>query len=349
MPKDESLSGMTVLLVDDETFSRKLVANMLLDMGRPTIIEAANGADALSKFNESDNHIDFVVSDFNMPEVHGLQLLRAIRTMSDEKKRSTPFAMVSGYSERILVDMALLLDANAFLTKPVSHAGLRKRILKMLELVKSNKWLKHEDQYNSIDIAGILDEIASPEKKGERDATIDLLPIELALLSPGRRKFNSAPVEVRGGIAKKISGSNKFGEHELSDKKSPSSGSVETRGLTAKHKLKSGKVELRDRNVSSGSVEVRGMGQDDGSEHTWNVDEVPNAHPDTLARTGVAASERLCSLAQLPHSPMLSRDVITADGRVFMHGGTRMTPLMIAILHDLEELGHPVESVWIET
>jgi len=130
-----SFQNLTILLVDDEKFSRTMVSSMLADLGRPTVLEAENGAEALAVLDE--HKVDFIISDFNMPHGHGLQLLRAVRTGKLRLiKPETPFALLTGYSEVTLVDLALALDANAFLVKPVSKDGLRKRLSKMLPLIR---------------------------------------------------------------------------------------------------------------------------------------------------------------------------------------------------------------------
>ena len=99
---DTTFTDLTVLLVDDEAFSRATVASMFNDLGRPHVIQAENGAVALDVLK--DGKVDLIVSDFNMPVLHGLQLLRAVRTSSNDAQRALPFAMLTGYSEKMLVD-----------------------------------------------------------------------------------------------------------------------------------------------------------------------------------------------------------------------------------------------------
>ena len=125
------LSPYTILLVDDVTFSRQTVMRLLKTMGDPEVHQAENGAEAMEVL-QSERMVDFVLSDFKMPGFNGLQLLKAIRTGQTAARRETPFAMVTGYSDRHLVDMALALDVNAFLVKPISKKALAMRLDKML-------------------------------------------------------------------------------------------------------------------------------------------------------------------------------------------------------------------------
>jgi len=52
-------------------------------------------------------------------------------------------------------------------------------------------------------------------------------------------------------------------------------------------------------------------------------------------------------LNEIPEKALLARDVHTADGRLFMHAGDQLTPRAVSILFDLQELGHPVDSIWV--
>ena len=61
------------------------------------------------------------------------------------------------------------------------------------------------------------------------------------------------------------------------------------------------------------------------------------------------AGERSCPLNELPQDAIISRDVFTADGSLFMHAGTQLTPLIISILVDLQDLGHSVDEIRIAT
>ena len=73
------LSDQSVLIVDDEKFSRSIVAHLLVEMGRPRITHAGNGSEALDALGDETAKFDFVIADFNMPVMHGLEFLKAIR------------------------------------------------------------------------------------------------------------------------------------------------------------------------------------------------------------------------------------------------------------------------------
>ena len=109
--------------------SRSAVRWLLKDLGNPDVFQAGDGREALRLIA---NGVDFVISDFNMPELHGLQLLKAVRTGQHGITRATPFTLLTGYSDKSLVDVALALDVNAFLVKPVSKGAFSTRIPRYL-------------------------------------------------------------------------------------------------------------------------------------------------------------------------------------------------------------------------
>jgi CheY-like chemotaxis protein len=149
-----NLSNTTILLVDDVQFSRVTLSSMLRDMGDPDMYQAADGNEALSVFNSLEK-VDLVISDFNMPVKDGLWLLKAVRTSKNKDRRSTPFAMLTGHSDKHLVDIALALDVNAFLIKPISKAALQARLDYMLARVAVEEWLKSVEDYKSVNLTSV--------------------------------------------------------------------------------------------------------------------------------------------------------------------------------------------------
>ncbi len=201
------LKGLTILLVDDERYSLQVFGRALLDMGSPEILFAENGAEALSVLSTCGKKIDMIISDFNMPTVHGLQLLKAVRVGVKDIDRATPFAMLTGYSDKRLVDMALALDVNGFLIKPASKEALSKRLAKLLAQTESDLWLKEVKNYIAIDVDGALNEIAKPDVEPERVRGFQLMSKNKALFrrsgaskgkTIGASKDKTVGVEARG-------------------------------------------------------------------------------------------------------------------------------------------------------
>lgn len=122
------LGNASVLVVDDEDFSLSVVSGMLEDLGVPNIFQARDGNQALEILCREAKDVNCIVSDFNMPRMNGLTLLRNIREGSTALDRETVFAMLTGISDANLVRSAIQLGVDAFLMKPVARKQLGERL-----------------------------------------------------------------------------------------------------------------------------------------------------------------------------------------------------------------------------
>jgi two-component system chemotaxis response regulator CheY len=104
---------MTILNVDDSTTMRKIVTMSLGGTGH-TVLEAENGADALTKMKGVK--VDVIILDINMPVMNGLDFLKAIR--ADAATKAVPVIMLTTQGEESMRQTALGLGANGFLSKP---------------------------------------------------------------------------------------------------------------------------------------------------------------------------------------------------------------------------------------
>ena len=121
MPAANSLS---VLIVDDQQTIRSLVRNGLQQLGFTTFAEAADGEEGLRHMLVKPAQL--VVSDFNMPKLDGLGLLRAIRAHPPIAKSA--FIMLTGRADRELVQRAVQFGVNNYLVKPFTVATLKEKI-----------------------------------------------------------------------------------------------------------------------------------------------------------------------------------------------------------------------------
>jgi two-component system chemotaxis response regulator CheY len=117
-------AAISVLIVDDQQTMRSLVRTGLNQLGITNTREAADGEDALRALISKSAHL--VISDFNMPKMDGLQLLRAIR--SHEPIKGLAFIMLTGRADRDLVQRAAQFGVNNYLVKPFTVATLREKI-----------------------------------------------------------------------------------------------------------------------------------------------------------------------------------------------------------------------------
>jgi signal transduction histidine kinase len=118
----------TILLVEDEPTVREVAARVLRRSGY-TVVEALNGADALSKCKEPGSRFDLIVTDIVMPEMGGLELAKRV-------KETQPFAGIlftSGYTEEAVQRRSFLEPGAAFLEKPFTPAHLAQRARQVLD------------------------------------------------------------------------------------------------------------------------------------------------------------------------------------------------------------------------
>ena len=120
---------MKILVVDDFSTMRRIVKNILKQIGYTEIDEAEDGNGALAKLRQ--DRYDLVVSDWNMPNMTGLDLLRAIR--SDVALKSIPVLMVTAESKKENVVEAIKSGVNNYIVKPFTAEVLREKIEKIFD------------------------------------------------------------------------------------------------------------------------------------------------------------------------------------------------------------------------
>ncbi|PKU22200.1 response regulator [Telmatospirillum siberiense] len=143
------LAGRRLLVADDESFSRFFVVRMARDLGCEDIIQAVDGADALSQIKVLGDSLSALILDFNMPEINGLRLLKMIRSGEAKVSRNTNVLMLTGNSDFALVGAAMALDVDAFLIKPVSEAALTDRLSKIFSEARD---VRPAAEYAAVDI-----------------------------------------------------------------------------------------------------------------------------------------------------------------------------------------------------
>ncbi|WP_392432555.1 chemotaxis response regulator CheY [Yersinia sp. HM-2024] len=117
------------LVIDDFATMRRIVRNLLKDLGFDNVEEAEDGHDALGKLRESA--FDFVISDWNMPNIDGLQLLNEIR--KDPNLSHLPVLMVTAEAKKENIIAAAQAGANGYVVKPFTAATLEEKLNKIFE------------------------------------------------------------------------------------------------------------------------------------------------------------------------------------------------------------------------
>jgi len=121
-------TNIRFLVVDDFSTMRRIVRNLLKEIGHANIDEAEDGQAALTKLKASA--FDFVVSDINMPNMNGFELLRQIREDADLKK--LPVLLVTAEAKREDIIMAAQIGASGYIVKPFTKATLEDKLGKIL-------------------------------------------------------------------------------------------------------------------------------------------------------------------------------------------------------------------------
>ncbi|NHN85011.1 response regulator [Acetobacter musti] len=116
-----SASAIRALIVDDQTSIRTILRNSLAQIGIIQVSERKNGKDAVDYLDGNSVHL--IISDFNMPEMNGLELLKAVRT--NPKTQKTAFIILTGEASKDLVQEAVKGGVNNFLAKPYTVAKLK--------------------------------------------------------------------------------------------------------------------------------------------------------------------------------------------------------------------------------
>ncbi|MBF0316568.1 MAG: chemotaxis response regulator CheY [Nitrospirae bacterium] len=123
---------MKILVVDDFSTMRRIVKNILKQLGFDKIEEAEDGEQAFTKLKSGG--FDFLVTDWNMPNVSGLELLKRVR--SDAKLKSMPVLMVTAEAEKEQVVEAVKAGVNNYVIKPFTADVLKEKIDKIFEKLK---------------------------------------------------------------------------------------------------------------------------------------------------------------------------------------------------------------------
>jgi len=123
-----------ILVVDDFSTMRKIVKNVLKQLGYNNIEEAENGAEALQKLRSKK--FDFVVSDWNMPNMDGLEMLKAIR--SDAELKDLPVLMVTAEAEKDKVIAAIKAGVNNYIVKPFTAETLKQKMEQIYQKLYKN-------------------------------------------------------------------------------------------------------------------------------------------------------------------------------------------------------------------
>ena len=120
---------MKILIVDDFSTMRRIIKNLLRDLGFTNTSEADDGMTALPMLQ--NGNFDFLVTDWNMPGMTGIELLKAVR--ADDRIKGMPILMVTAEAKRDQIVEAAQAGVNGYVVKPFTAAVLKEKIEKIFE------------------------------------------------------------------------------------------------------------------------------------------------------------------------------------------------------------------------
>ena len=121
--------NMDILVVDDASTMRRIVRGLLRELSLKNIREAENGSDALEELRRKK--ADLVISDWNMPQMTGIELLRAIR--SDNGLKDVPVLMVTAEAKKENIMEAVQAGVSNYIVKPFSAETLQEKLNKIFK------------------------------------------------------------------------------------------------------------------------------------------------------------------------------------------------------------------------
>ena len=122
---------MKILIVDDFSTMRRIIKNLMRDLGFTNTSEADDGATALPMLQGGG--YDFLITDWNMPQMTGLELLKAVR--ADPNLSKMPILLVTAEAKKQQIVEATQAGVNGYIVKPFTAATLKEKIEKIFERI----------------------------------------------------------------------------------------------------------------------------------------------------------------------------------------------------------------------
>jgi len=125
---------MKILIVDDFSTMRRIIKNLLRDLGFTNTSEADDGLTALPMLQQGN--FDFLVTDWNMPGMEGIELLKRVR--ADENLKTMPVLLVTAEAKKEQIVEAAQAGVNGYIVKPFTSGTLKEKIDKIFERIEGN-------------------------------------------------------------------------------------------------------------------------------------------------------------------------------------------------------------------
>lgn len=175
MSPNKTLENLKILLVEDEAFVRKVNSHVLAGLTGQKILEADSARNAIGILNKQS--VDLVITDIQMPEMNGLELMKEVRCGRTKAPAELPMLVITSYSNTEVLGSSMGLDVNGFLVKPISSKNAMEKInIAIRERVKLRNVMVYERVITNLDS---LSDGASPVKPEPKqvNASITISPV----------------------------------------------------------------------------------------------------------------------------------------------------------------------------
>ncbi len=125
-PSERLIQGLNLLIVDGNSYMRRVTRMMLMNLGAKSVIEAADGLAALEQIRNCDP--DVMLIDWDMPLLNGMEVMRIVRSPGVFPRPNLPIIMLTSRAHRSSVVQALHAGVHEFLVKPTSAKALHDRL-----------------------------------------------------------------------------------------------------------------------------------------------------------------------------------------------------------------------------
>jgi CheY-like chemotaxis protein len=127
---EKMIQGLNILIVDSNSYTRRLTRTMLMNLGAKSVTEAGDGLAALESIRTTDPDVMFL--DWDMPVLNGMEVMRIVRSPGVFPRPNLPIVMLTSQGQRSTVIEALRGGAHEFLLKPTSPKALGDRLMSIV-------------------------------------------------------------------------------------------------------------------------------------------------------------------------------------------------------------------------
>jgi CheY-like chemotaxis protein len=215
MTLEQAIENLNILLVDDESFVRKLNAHVLSGLTQQNVFESDSARNAITILNKQP--INLLITDIQMPEMNGLELMKEIRCGRTSAPTALPILVITSYSNTEVLGSSMGLDVNGFLVKPISPKNALEKInIAIHERIAPRSIMTYERVMTDLSsLSGGASQVKTTEYPGsisipnsptgiESEAKVKIIKVSLAELKPGMKLVSE--LHSRDGVTLLASG-----------------------------------------------------------------------------------------------------------------------------------------------